>query len=436
MCKSRKKTQKTLFSPPFLLYNPKEITTFARVSLRKDRGGEESKGMLRIKIRKKLSPWWAYVWGNRRLLCRLAGVGVVVGIIITLSMPDEYETTVFTVAEARTISVDAAGGVTARNAMGSERIRDAVLPSHYARVIATPQFLLPLSHMTVRLDDEAGTTLTLYEYLSTRISRPWWSYIIRGIFRLPALLLSPFRGNDDASAKRSPDIAVNDSLYASPTPSSGGITRISRRDAIVTSALRKRISVEINRDKQSVALTVRMQDPLVSALVADSLQAAIQAYVTTYRTNKEMNLLKQNEAILEQSRQRYYRAQEEYARYVDANHDLSPLSARIERANLRTRMQQALTEYSRFTTLVQANRMRVANKRPVLKVVEPAHVPVHRASPSLLLNVAVCLLLALGGGLGWLYLKRNHFIIRWRKRPSRPRRYRFVLMRRKVVAEA
>lgn len=435
MCKSRKKTQKTLFSPPFLLYNPKEITTFARVSLRKDRGGEESKGMLRIKIRKKLSPWWAYVWANRRLLCRLAGVGVVVGIIITLSMPDEYETTVFTVAEARTISVDAAGSVTARNAMGSERIRDAVLPSHYARVIATPQFLLPLSHMTVRLDDEAGTTLTLYEYLSTRISRPWWSYIIRGIFRLPALLLSPFRGNDDASLLQNHTTADTDSLAASPE----GVTRITRRDAAVASALRRRISVEINRDKQSVALSVRMQDPLVSALVADSLQAAIQAYVTDYRTDKELNLLRQNEALLEQSRRRYYQAQEEYAQYMDANRDLAPLAARIDRANLRIRMQQAFTEYTRFTTLVQANRMRVANKRPVLKVVEPARVPMHRASPSLLLNVAVCLLLALGGGIGWLYLKRNHFVIHWRRRrSSRPRRYRFVLIpsHRKMAADA
>ena len=390
--------------------------------------------MLKIRIRKKLSPWWAYVWGNRKLLCRLAGAGIAAAIIITLSMPNEYETTVFTVAEARTVSVDAAGGVTARNAMGSERIRDAVLPSHYARVIATPQFLLPLSHMTVRLSDEAGTTLTLYEYLSNRISRPWWSYISRGIFRLPALLLSPFRGNGEASSLQSRATDNASSLAASPK----GVTRITRRDAVVASALRKRISVEINRDKQSVALSVRMQDPQVSALVADSLQAAIQAYVTDYRTDKELNLLRQNEALLEQSRQRYYQAQEEYARYMDANRDLAPLAARIDRANLRIRMQQAFTEYSRLTTLVQANRMRVANKRPVLKVIEPAHVPVHRASPSLLLNVAVCLLFALGSGIGWLYLKRNRFIIRWRRRPSRPRRYRFVLMpsHRRAVADA
>lgn len=389
--------------------------------------------MLKLKIRKKLSPWWAYVWSNRKLLCRLAGAGIAVAIVVTLSLPNEYETTVFTVAEARTISVDATGGVTARNALGSERIRDAVLPSMYARVIATPQFLLPLSRMTVRLNDEAGTTMTLHEYLSTRISRPWWSYIVRGAFRLPALLLAPFRGNDSASPAED-----NGGTFIVSPAEVAGVTRISRREAVVASALRKRISVEINRDKQSVALSVLMQDPLVSALVADSLQAAIQAYVTDYRTRKELDRLTQNEALLHQARQRYYRAQEEYAKYMDANLDLATLSSRIDRANLRTRMQQAFTEYSRLTTLVQANRMRVANERPVLKVIEPACVPVHRASPSLLLNVAVCLLFALAGGIGWLYLKRNRFIIRWHRRPSRPRRYRFVLRpsRGRVTAEA
>ncbi len=41
-----------------------------------------------------------------------------------------------------------------------------------------------------------------------------------------------------------------------------------------------------------------MQDPLVAAIVADTVQARLKAYMTEYRTNKSRKILQYNEKTM------------------------------------------------------------------------------------------------------------------------------------------
>lgn len=371
---------------------------------------------IKIKIRKRRHEWIGDVLANRRLLLRLAAAGVAAGTVITLSMPDEYECTVFTVAEPRVVTVDDEGTVTGYYYGNGTRIRDGVMPSMYRRVVASPHFLLPLSRMEVRLSGEEGDTLSLYDYLLYHRRLPWWNYLLSGAYRAAAFVLSPFTGSG-----RTGGITAADSLMET-LPADGtadGVMRITRADAVVASALFRRISVDISREKQSVAISVRMQNPLVAALVADSLQARLQQFVQAYRRTKEQERLTLLEQRRDSARTAYLALLDDYARHADANRDLALASARRELVNLRVDVQQAYAEYSRATSLVQAARKRTAFTRPVLMVVEPASVPRHRSSPNPLLNIAVCLGLALGGGALWIRLKKRRFTIRIRRRRNR-----------------
>ena len=359
------------------------------------------------------------MWQHRKLMGRLAVLGVLVGLVVWLSIPNEYETDIFTVAEPRVVYVDQYGMVTNRNSIGAERIRDAILPSHYRRLMASPTFLLPLTRIPVTLDDDEHTSMTLYDYMAEHQRYPWWRYVVSGVLSIPRLMLLPFRGGGEDNL--SPSGSLRETLPADRE----GIVRLTRKDARVLSALRRRLGTEISAEKQSVTLKVRMQDPLVSATVADSLLAHLHRYMNRYRREKEQQLLAENEELLRQTREDYHRAQDEYARYADSHRALATAAARAEQAKYRVRMQLAEREYRRANRLVQASRRRVAMERPVLTVIEGAKVPRHPAAPSAPLSVGVCLLLAVGGGLGWLRLKRNHFVIRWRRRP-RKRRYRIV----------
>lgn len=374
---------------------------------------------MKIKIKKIHSEWWAYVWQHRKLMGRLAALGALVGLVVWLSIPNEYETDIFTVAEARVVYFDSNGAVTSHTNPNADRIRDAILPSHYYALIASPTFLLPLSHTPVTLDDDEHTSMTLYDYMAEHQRYPWWQYVISGVFSIPRLMLAPFRGGDEDT------LSARQSLRETLPMDNEGVVWLSRKDARVVKALKRRFDVSVDVDKQSVTLMVRMQDPLVSATVADSLLAHVQRYMTRYRREKEQKLLTENERLLRQAREDYYRAQDEYARYADSHQDLATATARAERAKLSVRMQLAEREYRRADRLVQASRRRVAMERPVLTVIEGARVPRHPVSPSAPLTIGGWLLVAVGGGLGWLWLKRAHFVIRWRRRPRR-RKYRIV----------
>lgn len=373
---------------------------------------------MKIKIKKIHSEWWAYVWQHRKLMGRLAALGVFVGLIVWLSIPNEYQTDIFTVAEPRVVYVDQYGVVTT-NSASADRIRDAILPSNYYRFMTSPTFLLPLTHIPVTLDDDEHTSMTLYDYMAEHQRYPWWQYVISGVFSIPRLMLAPFRGGDEDT------LSARQSLRETLPMDNEGVVWLSRKDARVVKALKRRFDVSVDVDKQSVTLMVRMQDPLVSATVADSLLAHIQRYMTRYRREKEQKLLTENERLLRQAREDYYRAQDEYAHYADSHQDLATATARAERAKLSVRMQLAEREYRRADRLVQASRRRVAMERPVLTVIEGARVPRHPVSPSAPLTIGGWLLVAVGGGLGWLWLKRAHFVIRWRRRPRR-RKYRIV----------
>ena len=201
------------------------------------------------------------------------------------SIPNEYETDIFTVAEARVVYFDSNGAVTSHTNPNADRIRDAILPSHYYALIASPTFLLPLSHIPVTLDDDEHTSMTLYDYMAEHQRYPWWQYVISGVFSIPRLMLAPFRGGDEDT------LSARQSLRETLPMDNEGVVWLSRKDARVVKALRRRFDVSVDADKQSVTLMVRMQDPLVSATVADSLLAHVQRYMTRYRREKEQKLL-------------------------------------------------------------------------------------------------------------------------------------------------
>ena len=279
---------------------------------------------MKIKVKKIYSEWWAYVWLHRKLMGWVALSGVLVGLVVWLSIPNEYETDIFTVAEPRVVYVDQYGAVTNRNSIGAERIRDAILPSHYRRLMASPTFLLPLTRIPVTLDDDEHTSMTLYDYMAEHQRYPWWRYVVSGVLSIPRLMFLPFRGGGEDNP--SPSGSLRETLPADRE----GIVRLTRKDARVLSALRRRLDTEISAEKQSVTLKVRMQDPLVSATVADSLLAHLHRYMNRYRREKELQLLAENEELLRQTREDYHRAQDEYARYADSHRALATAAARAE----------------------------------------------------------------------------------------------------------
>ncbi len=89
-------------------------------------------------------------------------------------------------------------------------------------------------------------------------------------------------------------------------------------DALVTS-LNNRISATVDTKASVVTITSKMQDPLVSAVLADTVVSRLRDFITDYRTSKARHDLDYALKINKEAKESYYKAQQRYADYLDRN---------------------------------------------------------------------------------------------------------------------
>ncbi|MDL2299863.1 hypothetical protein LJC21_04075, partial [Bacteroides sp. OttesenSCG-928-E20] len=316
-----------------------------------------------------------------QLLFKCGLVGIVTGLIITLSLPNEYKSSILSSAESTAAEIAAESdfsAITATAMPSSIQMLDAVRPTRYPFVLSSVPFLTSLFNIPITLSTTNQTT-TLYQYMTEHQRYPWWN--------LPKLF-------------RNKEITNNDTII--------DIFHLTEPQAEVVDELKERISVDVDKTRRTITLVVRMQDPLVAATVADSVSARLQDYVRKYRIQKENYNITYLEEVHNQAEKAYHQAQKVYAHFADRNHDLATQSAKKELTNLRIEKDIAYTHFVKTRRQLQAAKNRVVMERPVYAVIEPATVPVKPVGRWWMVVGCVVVAVVIGGGVGWMfYYKRD-----------------------------
>lgn len=334
------------------------------------------------------------LWLHRRTMLRACGAGLLVGIVVVMSIPREYEVQVRAVPERRSYMVQNAlsdADVEEVTTAGSQQVTDALRPTLYPKIVRSVPFLLSMADVQVSPTiDGVKTQMPLSEYMREHHRRPWWGYVMALPRQAAGLLLSPFRSSEKDETDEGPEAAgtdgrmQGDSIATPDNEQTNGLPsafRLTRRQMGTLALIARQISVDLDVKRGIIILEVRMQDADVAAAVADSMNLCLQKYVTTYRLRKERQNLQHVETIYEQAQADYYCTQEAYARYADANRNPSGQTGRAELVKLRTEVQLAYRNYVRQSAQLQVARMRAYRERPVYAVIEPARVPVSPAFP-------------------------------------------------------
>jgi uncharacterized protein involved in exopolysaccharide biosynthesis len=140
----------------------------------------------------------------------------------------------------------------------------------------------------------------------------------------------------------------------------------------------------VNVDKKSLKtqMSLEMQDPLVVAAVMEAVTENLKNYMTDYRTSKARQDVRNLEVICEQRKADYYKAQQEYAKYIDANKNVILQSANAERERLQQEMNLAYQVYSQVATNLEGSRIQAEQAKPVFVIIENVKVPLQRSAPS------------------------------------------------------
>lgn len=304
----------------------------------------------------------------RKTLYKAAGVGLVIGILIALGTPKQYTVSV-------TLSPEVSGGNSGSSGLASMAASflganigasspDALNATLAPDIVASTPFLLELldAHV-VSQDKKIDTTFTAY--LEEEKSS-WVGYILKAPGMAIGGIKSLFGDKEEVQA---------DSIWTE-------VIELNKKDATKLENLKKAILAETDNKTNIITISVTLQDPKVTATMADTVVSKLQQYIIAYRTRKTKEDCEYLEKLYKERQQEYYDAQRHYAHYVDANSDMVFQSTMAERERLQNDMNLAYQVYSQVAQQLQVARAKVQEEKPVFAVVEPAVVPLNPSSTS------------------------------------------------------
>lgn len=330
-----------------------------------------------------------YLWTKRGLLLKCCCMALVAGLIIAFSIPREYRTTVILMPETNNTAnkMGNLGGLAAMAGLDLSNTAglDAISPDLYPDVVRSTPFLVELFSQPVS-SKRKDISCSLYDYLKEHQRHAWWNYIAR----------APMEG-----------VSWVAGLFAAPEEKTDKIDPFSltREQERVLKELQDKISVYVDKKTQTVTISAQMQDPLISAQVADNIVKMLQSYITDYRTQKARQDLEFTEKVLKEARAAYYKAQQTYATFEDGNKNIISSSYRTEQERLKNEMTLTFNVYNTLAQKLEQDKLRVQEQTPVYTIIEPATVPLKAYSPNKPLILIGCLFLTFVTVAGYLLIK-------------------------------
>ena len=317
--------------------------------------------------------------GIRKAIYKAAGIGLVIGIIIALSIPKQYTVTVTLSPEMGTSKEGGLSGLAASflgSGVATGDGSDALNASLSADIVSSTPFLLELSTMKVQVTK--NEVMTLDTYLDKE-SSPWWNYVIG----FPGVVIGGVKSL----------FTEEDELTSSDQVSLGTI-ELSKKELGKIKALKNMILASVDKKTSITSVTVTLQNPKVAAIVADSVVKKLQEYIIGYRTFKAKEDCAYLEKLFKERQQEYYAAQKTYANYIDSHDDIILQSVRAEQERLQNDMTLAYQVYSQVANQLQVARAKVQEEKPVFAIVEPAVVPLKSSGTSKKVYVLVFMFLS------------------------------------------
>ena len=319
------------------------------------------------------------VIGIRKKIYKAAGIGLVIGIIVAISIPKQYTVEVTLSPE---MGNNKGGGLSglAASFLGSGVTMgdgtDALNASLSADIVSSTPFLLELSAMEIPISKNEVMALSIY---LDEESSPWWSYVIGFPGMVIGGVKSLFTGGDEP---------------ISYDKASQGAIELSKKELKKIETLKKMISASVDKKTSMTSVAVTFQTPRVAAVVADSVVKKLQEHIIDYRTSKAKEDCGYLEKLFKERQQEYYAAQQKYADYLDSHDNIILQSVRAEQERLQNDMSLAYQVYSQVASQLQVARAKVQEEKPVFAVVEPAVVPLEPSGTSRKVYVLVFIFLS------------------------------------------
>lgn len=317
------------------------------------------------------------IWQRRKVFYWVLPITFVLSSALILCVPRYYMCEVILAPEAQVSgpsgSLQALASSFGLN-MQSMTSSDALYPMLYPDVVKAPNFLVKLFDVQVKTaeDDFSGT---YYQYLSKKHKRAFWQ-------RWKSKIRKWLKPTE-------PEVK-----FGNGSGNGVNVFCMSKTQWYVVDLMQKNISCKVDKKTDVITFRVKAQDKLVCAIMADSVCATLQSFITEYRTKKARVDITYYEGVMNDAQQEYQNACEKYIRYADSHSGINLEQYRLEAKNLETEMQIKQAAYTSFQKQYLATQARLQENTPVYTVIQSASIPTQPAGPKRMIFVLAMMFLA------------------------------------------
>lgn len=329
------------------------------------------------------------LWKEKKLFIKALSIAFILSCIWIFPQPRYYTTTITLAPETEMLS--SGGGLSSLASslgfnIGNMSSTDAIYPTLYPDLMESSNFIVGL--FGIKVANEDGDIKTdYYTYLTKNqkvsiLAVPfiWLRQQINSIFPKKEDVIRSNTNNDD------PHLLV-----------------LSKEQSDVVSMIQEKITCVVDKKTDVITITVKDQDRLISATMADSVRVRLQDFITDYRTRKARVDLEYYTKLTNEAKSEYEKARRLYTNYADANVDLTLTSFKAKEQDLENDMQLKYNAYTTLTTQLQMAKAKVQERTPAFTVIQGASVPQKPAGPKRMLFVLGMIFLTFIGTIIYLF---------------------------------
>ena len=269
--------------------------------------------------------------------------------------------------------------------LGNAEMNDAFYPELYPELLSTNEFLVDLLYTRVQSADGAIDTTYLNYILRHHRKNPYlkpynWCLVkIKKMFEDEVAPISNTRRMDPY--------------------------RLTRLEDALVKKVRKSIQCDVDIKTSVISITVKDQDPLICATIADTVRVKLQQFITAYRTNKARIDEKYYKHLADSAQIDYEEKSRRYSEFCDAHKNVVRQSFLSERDRLENELQTSMGTYNAMQAQYLAAKAKVQEQTPAFTVLRPPSVPVKPNGPKRMIFVAAVLFLSTIGTTTYIFRK-------------------------------
>ncbi|SDL84177.1 Wzz/FepE/Etk N-terminal domain-containing protein [Siphonobacter aquaeclarae] len=247
-------------------------------------------------------------------------------------------------------------GINLDNAQVSEAIR----PDLYPSVLESSPFLLKLADYKVTTKN--GKAMTVQQLLESQHSP------------IDGVKSAIFGWMSSESEEEKKPVVIT-----SPLP--GGVVMLSRERKRIVESLSTRISANLDKKTGIISIGVAMPDPVAAAMIAGFSAEYLTDYMLNYRSGKQAKQVEFLKAQMDQAKGRLDEADRRFRSYRDRNRNPFLSASTSSETDLEASRLTAQTLFTELSRQYEQANLKMREETPIIKVLDPAEVPLKRSSP-------------------------------------------------------